>query len=110
MCGVGFIADLRGESRRSLLPLALTALSRLAHRGAVDADGRTGDDNNRSDGEETMRYVLLLLPCVLALAVPLYNSIEPRLFGFPFFYWFQLGWIFVSMIITAVVYYGTEPR
>jgi len=32
------------------------------------------------------------------------------LFGFPFFYWFQLGWIFVSMIITAAVYYGTEPR
>jgi glutamate synthase (ferredoxin) len=43
MCGVGFIADLHGESRQSLLPLALTALSRLAHRGAVDADGRTGD-------------------------------------------------------------------
>src|SRR5690349_17478084 len=43
MCGVGLIADLSGESRRSLLSLALTALSRLAHRGAVDADGRTGD-------------------------------------------------------------------
>ena len=43
MCGVGFIADLHGESRRAVLPLALTALSRLAHRGAVDADGRTGD-------------------------------------------------------------------
>jgi glutamate synthase (ferredoxin) len=43
MCGVGFIADLHGKTRRSLLPLALTALSRLAHRGAVDADGRTGD-------------------------------------------------------------------
>ena len=43
MCGVGFIADLHGELRRSILPLGLTALSRLAHRGAVDADGRTGD-------------------------------------------------------------------
>ncbi|MGZ8831631.1 MAG: glutamate synthase large subunit [Thermoanaerobaculia bacterium] len=43
MCGVGFIADLHGNTRRSLLPLALTALSRLAHRGALDADGRTGD-------------------------------------------------------------------
>jgi hypothetical protein len=42
--------------------------------------------------------------------VPFYNRLEPTLFGFPFFYWFQLGWIFVSMIITAVVYYGTEPR
>ena len=47
---------------------------------------------------------------MLVLWVPFYNSIEPTLFGFPFFYWFQLAWIFVSMIITAAVYYGTEPR
>lgn len=37
-----------------------------------------------------MKYLLLLIPCVLALSVPFYNSIEPRLFGFPFFYWFNL--------------------
>src|SRR4029077_3657561 len=42
-CGVGFLADLQGRPRADLLPLALQALSRLAHRGAVDADGRTGD-------------------------------------------------------------------
>jgi hypothetical protein len=54
--------------------------------------------------------LLLLLVPLLVLYVPFYNRIEPNLFGFPFFYWFQLGWIFVSMIITAVVYYGTEPR
>ena len=47
---------------------------------------------------------------MIVLYVPLYNRIEPTLFGFPFFYWFQLGWIFVSMIITAVVYFATEPR
>ncbi len=51
----------------------------------------------------------LLIP-MLVLYVPLYNRIEPTLFGFPFFYWFQLAWIFVSMIITAAVYYATEPR
>lgn len=54
--------------------------------------------------------LLLLLVPLLVLYVPFYNCIEPTLFGFPFFYWFQLAWIFVSMIITAVVYYGTEPR
>src|SRR5438309_11579511 len=42
-CGTGFLADLEGVPRAELLPLALTALDRLAHRGAVDADGRTGD-------------------------------------------------------------------
>ncbi|HEX9161385.1 MAG TPA: glutamate synthase central domain-containing protein, partial [Thermoanaerobaculia bacterium] len=43
MCGVGFLADLKGGSRRALLGRALGALERLAHRGAIDADGKTGD-------------------------------------------------------------------
>jgi glutamate synthase domain-containing protein 2/glutamate synthase domain-containing protein 1/glutamate synthase domain-containing protein 3 len=42
-CGVGFLADLSGRPNPLLLPLALTALGRMAHRGAVDADGVTGD-------------------------------------------------------------------
>src|SRR5438034_6163815 len=42
-CGVGFLAEMEGRPSTRLLPLALTALDRLAHRGAVDADGRTGD-------------------------------------------------------------------
>ncbi len=55
-------------------------------------------------------YLLLLLIPMLVVYVPLYNTVEPTLFGFPFFYWFQLLWIFVSMGVTAWVYYGTEPR
>jgi glutamate synthase domain-containing protein 1 len=42
-CGVGFIAALEGGPRRQVLDHALTALRNLAHRGAVSADGRTGD-------------------------------------------------------------------
>jgi hypothetical protein len=45
-----------------------------------------------------MKLVLLLAPCVLALWVPLYNSIEPALFGIPFFYWFQLMLVPVSAL------------
>ena len=55
-------------------------------------------------------WILLLVPFVGLLWVPFYNFTEPSLFGFPFFYWFQLGWIFVSMVITAGVYYATEAR
>ena len=33
-----------------------------------------------------MKYVLLALPSLAALAVPLYNLDDPRLFGIPFFY------------------------
>lgn len=45
-----------------------------------------------------MKYILLLIPCVLALAVPLYNIDAPRLFGFPFFYWFNLLLVPVSVV------------
>ena len=45
-----------------------------------------------------MRLLLLIIPCVLALWTPLYNSETPPLFGIPFFYWFQLLLIPVSAL------------
>jgi glutamate synthase (NADPH/NADH) large chain len=42
-CGFGLIADLDNRASRGLVKAALTALSRLAHRGAVGGDGRSGD-------------------------------------------------------------------
>ncbi|MBP8098552.1 MAG: glutamate synthase large subunit, partial [Arenimonas sp.] len=42
-CGFGLIADLDNRASRGLVEAALTALSRLAHRGAVGGDGRSGD-------------------------------------------------------------------
>lgn len=53
-----------------------------------------------------MKYLLLIIPCIIALWVPLYNSAEPTLFGFPFFYWFQLVLIPVSAVFIFVVYRG----
>jgi hypothetical protein len=49
-------------------------------------------------GGNTMKYLLLLIPCVIAVWVPLFNSIGPELFGIPFFYWFQLLLVPVSAI------------
>jgi hypothetical protein len=46
----------------------------------------------------TMKFVLLLVPCVLALWVPLYNVLPPVLFGIPFFYWFQLVLVPISAL------------
>lgn len=51
---------------------------------------------------------LLLLPSAAALCVPIYNFMEPRLFGFPFFYWFLLLLIPVSSIFTFLVYKGEK--
>src|SRR5258708_5750263 len=42
-CGVGFIAQLRGPASHALIERGLGALARLAQRGGVDADGRSGD-------------------------------------------------------------------
>ena len=42
-CGVGFVAQLSAVPSRAILQHALTALSRLAHRGAVAADGKSSD-------------------------------------------------------------------
>ncbi|MGA3303088.1 MAG: DUF3311 domain-containing protein [Methylovirgula sp.] len=55
-----------------------------------------------------IKAILLLLPSVIALCVPLYNHIDPRLFGFPFFYWFLLLLIPVSCIGTFLVYRGEK--
>jgi glutamate synthase (ferredoxin) len=42
-CGIGFVADSRGRASREIVDLALEALRRVRHRGAVAADRRTGD-------------------------------------------------------------------
>src|SRR6202789_3362293 len=42
-CGVGFVASVDASPSHLILKQALTALSRLAHRGATAADGKSSD-------------------------------------------------------------------
>ena len=42
-CGVGLVANLSGEPTRAVVAAAIQALKAVWHRGAVDADGKTGD-------------------------------------------------------------------
>ena len=42
-CGVGLVASLDGRPRRDVVVAGIEALRVLFHRGAVDADGKTGD-------------------------------------------------------------------
>jgi hypothetical protein len=53
---------------------------------------------------------LLLIPIVLPLIVPLYNRMDPRLFGLPFFYWCQLGFAGLSTVVVAIVHMATKRR
>ncbi len=49
-------------------------------------------------------YISFLATSAVALWVPLYNRTEPSLGGVPFFYWFQMVWIAVAVLATAVAY------
>ena len=42
-CGVGLVAALDGQKRRDIVEAGIAALRAVWHRGAVDADGKTGD-------------------------------------------------------------------
>ena len=42
-CGVGLVAALDGKASRKVVQAGIAALKAVWHRGAVDADGKTGD-------------------------------------------------------------------
>ena len=42
-CGVGLVASIDGAPRRDVVEMSIQALKNVWHRGAVDADGKTGD-------------------------------------------------------------------
>ncbi len=54
-------------------------------------------------------WILLLLPFIGLLWVPFYNFQEPALFGFPFFYWYQLAWVPISSLLIWLVYRRRAP-
>ncbi|MGI8696306.1 MAG: DUF3311 domain-containing protein [Mycobacteriales bacterium] len=48
--------------------------------------------------------VLLAAPLVALLWVGSYTAGRPRLFGFPFFYWYQLLWVILAALATSSAY------
>ncbi|MDT4916383.1 MAG: hypothetical protein QOI15_2856 [Pseudonocardiales bacterium] len=48
--------------------------------------------------------VLLVIPCAALAAVPLYSRETPELWGWPFFYWFQLSWVLITPVLTYLAY------
>ena len=55
-------------------------------------------------------YLLFVVQYVFVLWPPFFNRIEPSLGGIPFFYWYQLLWVIIGAILTAIVYFATEAR
>ena len=56
--------------------------------------------------------VLLAVAIVVPLLVSTYAKDKPRLWGLPFFYWYQLMWVFLSAILVSISYrlIRTEER
>ena len=48
---------------------------------------------------------ILLIAIVVPLLVPTYDQAEPQLFGFPFFYWYQLAWVFIAAGLCGLSYW-----
>ncbi|HQT66294.1 MAG TPA: DUF3311 domain-containing protein [Acetobacteraceae bacterium] len=46
----------------------------------------------------------MIIPFVATLWVPFFNMRDPELFGFPFFYWYQLMCVPLSALIIFIVY------
>jgi len=53
-------------------------------------------------------YLLFLIQYVAVLWPPFFNSAEPYWAGIPFFYWYQLLWVIIGAVLTAIVYFATE--
>ena len=78
---------------------------------------RTGARFARTEADATKRptkreanrgwYWLLLLPFVGVFFPWIYNTDSPELFGIPFFYWYQMAWVPISVVITVIVYRAT---
>jgi hypothetical protein len=51
---------------------------------------------------------LLLIPIVVPLLVPLYNSVSPTIGGWPRFYWLQLLFVVLGVATTSLVYLMTR--
>src|SRR5262249_50696404 len=55
-------------------------------------------------------YLLLIIPFVALLWVPFYNSIEPSLWGIPFFYWYQFLWVPLTTLLIVWVHWQTADH
>lgn len=58
----------------------------------------------------TLWQLLLVVPFIATLWVPFYNTLEPRVFGIPYFYAYQFAWIAISVALTAIVYIATKSK
>ncbi len=65
-------------------------------------------EGGSSRGLWILVLVLLAPAVVVPLLVPLYDSTDPALGGFPFYFWAQLAMIPGAVALTVLAYYLTK--
>lgn len=90
---------------------ALPGASGAGDSGGEPARGTeaVGDGPDRYDRPpvtpaKVLAWVCLALPFIGLLWVGSYAKQEPRLGGFPFFFWYQLAWVFLGSALTFIAY------
>ena len=80
----------------------------MARSGVETRGVETMDQQSEKRSDWSWWYLLLVIQFIAALWVPFYNTAEPSWAGIPFFYWYQMLWVIIGAILTAIVYFATE--
>jgi hypothetical protein len=70
-----------------------------------NADAPAGSARTRRSG---LWYLLFIPQFVAVLWPPFFNRADPHWLGIPFFYWYQLLWVILGAVSTAIVYVATR--
>jgi hypothetical protein len=65
---------------------------------------------SRPGGDRSPWNWLLIIPIAVPLITAFYNAENPKLFGFPLFYWLQLAFVVLGVSTTTLVYQMTKRR
>ena len=65
---------------------------------------RTGSNLQPGRRASWWTWVLLAIPYAALCFPSMYNRSTPTVAGFPFFYWYQLGWVVLTSALLWVVY------
>jgi len=70
----------------------------------VNGDEPARDPRWRLSPTKIVVGIVLLVAIVVPLLVPTYSRVDPKLWGFPFFYWYQLLWVFLCSGLVGICY------
>ena len=68
------------------------------------------DDKPPPRGRFHPIYLVLAIPYLAYAGVPFYNRAGPELLGIPFFYWWQVFGVLLTVICIYPVYWFEEGR